>query len=242
MKFLLLSLFCIALPSMASEGDVSISEGTRDSHGFIVHNVKCPFQSGQTQIRVLLPDRLDPSTQCPAIYVLPVERLNEDRFGDGLAEAKKLDLHNSLHAILIAPTFSQLPWYADHPTDPAIRQETYLLSVVLPFIEKTYPVVPGRAGRLLLGFSKSGWGALSLLLRHPDIFAKAAAWDAPLMKDKPDQFGMNDIFATQENFEAYQITRLLEKRVDDLRGSTRLIVLGYGNFRDHHRQAQRAVG
>ena len=33
--------------------------------------------------------------------------------------------------------------------------------------------------RWLIGFSKSGNGALSLILRHPHVFSAAAAWDAP---------------------------------------------------------------
>jgi hypothetical protein len=76
-----------------------------------------------------------------------------------------------------------------------------------------------------------------LLLRHPEVFGKAAAWDAPLMMDQPNRFGMAEIFGTQENFEKYQITRLLEKQAERFREGKRLILLGYGNFRDHHRKA-----
>ncbi len=134
----------------------------------------------------------------------------------------------------MAPTFSHLPWYADHPSDPEIRQESYLLKVVLPFVESHYPVQAGRDGRLLLGYSKSGWGAFSLLLRHPDTFARAAAWDAPLMLDRPGRYGSGDIFGSQANFEDYQVTRLLERRAGELRECPRLALLGYGNFRGDH--------
>src|SRR5262249_38539559 len=95
----------------------------------------------------------------------------------------------------------------------------------------------GPDGRLLLGFSKSGWGACSLLLRHPDLFGKAAAWDAPLMMAWPARYGAGDIFGTRENFERYQVARLLERHAADIGDRDRLILLGYGNFRDHHRQA-----
>jgi hypothetical protein len=90
---------------------------------------------------------------------------------------------------------------------------------------------------LLLGFSKSGWGAFSLLLRHPDVFARAAAWDAPLLLARPDRYGAGPIFGTPENFEKYRVTKLLEERAVELRGEARLILLGYGNFRDEHRAA-----
>jgi hypothetical protein len=57
------------------------------------------------------------------------------------------------------------------------------------------------------------------------------------MMDSPGKYGSGAIFGSQENFEKYRITKLLERRADDLRGEERLILLGYGNFRDHHRQA-----
>ena len=33
----------------------------------------------------------------------------------------------------------------------------------------------------MLGFSKSGWGACTLLLRNKELFGYAAAWDVPFM-------------------------------------------------------------
>ena len=95
---------------------------------------------------------------------------------------------------------------------------------------------------LLLGFSKSGWGAWSLLLRHPEVFGRAAAWDAPLTKDRPDQFGMGPIFGTQANFMKYHVRSLLRKQAEKLRGSKRLALLGYGVFRNHHRSIHGQLG
>jgi enterochelin esterase-like enzyme len=143
--------------------------------------------------------------------------------------------------ICVYPTFSDWPWYADHPTDPRIRQERYFVETVVPFIDRSYPVVREASGRLLVGFSKSGWGAFSLLLRHSSLFAKAAAWDAPLNMEAPNRFGMEQIFATRENFQRYRITRLLRERADHLRDDTRLILLGFGNFREHHQAVERVL-
>lgn len=217
--------------------DVVISPAKKDDAGFLVHEVRSPYQKGTTRIRVLLPDRMEKGKRYPVVYVLPVEPASESRYGDGLVEVKKRNLHNELQAIFVAPTFSDLPWYADHPTKSDVRQERYFLEVVVPFVERTYPVEPGVAGRLLLGFSKSGWGAFSLLLRHPDVFARAAAWDAPLMMDRPGAYGSGPIFGTAENFEKYEVRRLLKTHADELRESKRLILLGYGGFRAQHVQA-----
>jgi S-formylglutathione hydrolase FrmB len=233
----------LTLALVAGSGDlgtnqsVTVSEAKRTDNGFLIHEVRSPFQARKTEIRVLLPDKLEKGKRYPVIYVLPVEAGRGNHYGDGLLEVKRLDLHNKFQAIFVAPTFSQLPWYADHPTKADIRQETYFLQVVVPFIDKTYPVQAGAGGRLLLGFSKSGWGAFSLLLRHPEVFGKAAAWDAPLMMDRPGRYGSGDIFGTPENFEKYQITRLLKERAGTFPKEMRVILLGYGNFRDQHHKA-----
>jgi hypothetical protein len=214
----------------------TVSEARRDDHGFLVQAVLSPFQAGSTEIRVLLPTRRK-EERSPVVYLLPVEARDGHRYGDGLLEAKKHELHERFGAIFVAPGFSHLPWYADHPSDPEIRQESYFLEVVVPLIEERYPARNDADGRLLVGFSKSGWGAYSLLLRHPDRFGKAAAWDAPLLERKPERFGMGAIFGTQENFERFQITTLLERCAPQLRERSRLVLLGYGNFREQHEAA-----
>lgn len=213
---------------------------TAKSGGIVVHEMESPFQAGRTQIRVLLPDTLQAGRQYPVIYVLPVEARNDNRYGDGLLEIKKQDLQNGYQAIFVAPTFSHVPWYADHPTDPLMRQEIYFLKAVIPLIEKTYPVLVEPSGRLLLGFSKSGWGAWSLLLRHPEFFHRAVAWDAPMMMRWPSKYGSADVFGTRKNFERYDLQRLLRKQGRKLGREPRLLLTGYSsdsdNFRARHQE------
>lgn len=225
----------------AEEKHDMISAATKDAGGFLVHKVNSEFQAGETLIRVLPPDKLEDGRVYPVVYVLPVEAGVEHRYGDGLAEIKSRDLHHKHQAYFIAPTFSQLPWYADHPTDQAIRQESYFLDVVVPFIDKSYPVPSDGGGRYLLGFSKSGWGAWSLLLRRPEMFAKAAAWDAPMLMDRVGLYGTSPIFATQDRFDEYRLDRRLPAAAEKLRGRPRLILTGYGNFREHHQRAHQLL-
>jgi hypothetical protein len=220
----------------ANEGATKVSSASKDSNGFLVHSVKSPYQKGATKIRVLLPDKMDGNKKYKVMFVLPVEAKDGNRYGNGLLEVKKLGLHNKHQLICVAPTFSHLPWYADHPTNKNIRQEMYFLKVVLPFVERSYPAIRKPKGRLLVGFSKSGWGAFTLLARNPQLFHKAAAWDAPFMKDKPNQFGMGPIFQTQENFTKYHLTALLKSKAKLLKKTNRFVLAGSGNFRRHHDQ------
>ncbi|MCH7727202.1 MAG: hypothetical protein IH991_12090 [Planctomycetes bacterium] len=229
----------LVFASPATSDGAEISGARKDQNGFLVHTVQSEYQAGKTEIKVLLPDQADKQRRHEVLYVLPVEAGNGKRWGDGLLEIKRLGLHNKYGLICVFPTFSHLPWYADHPTNDAIRQESYLLKVVVPFVDSSYPAIAKAEGRLLVGFSKSGWGAFSLLLRHPTVFGKAAAWDAPLTMTEPNNFGMGPIFGTQENFQHYQITKLLEREAKTFGvGTPRLFHFGYGGFRKHHQETE----
>src|SRR4051812_2695920 len=132
----LLAVLAAAWAAGSVPGDApKISGPVKDANGFLVHTVTSEFQGGPTKIKVLLPDKLEKGRRYPVIYVLPVEAGDESRYGDGLLEIKKRDLHNKYGVICVLPTFARLPWYADHPTDRKIRHETYLLRVVVPFVE-----------------------------------------------------------------------------------------------------------
>jgi esterase/lipase superfamily enzyme len=205
----------------------------------IVHQFSSTRQSAMTSVQVLLPDRLPEvgEPQLLVVYVLPVEAGHGTRWGDSLAEVQKHDLHNKHHVAGVFPKFADLPWYADHPENTQLQQEAYLLQDVVPLVEQNHPVLRTREGRLLVGFSKSGWGAWSLLLRHPDVFHRAAAFDAPMMMDAPGKYGSGPIFGTAENFGRYQISSLLQQRAADLRKeSSRLMLIGQGNFQKEHVQ------
>ena len=231
-----------ATPAGRTTPEITVEGPRKDANDLLVYTVTSPYQYGPNAVEVLLPDKLEKGRRYPVLYILPVNTGTRGRWGSGILEAKRLDLHNQHGLICVAPAFDRIPWYGDHPTDSRIRQESYLLKVVVPLVEKRHPAIAKPSGRLLVGFSKSGWGAFSLLLRHPEVFGRAAAWDAPLAKDKPNAWGMDRIFATQENFENYRITALLDKRAGLLRkGPKRLVLLGYGNFKFHVEQVHRRM-
>jgi ribosomal protein L7/L12 len=224
----------IGVSAVRADDSTKFSAATKSETGWLVHRVESPRQAGPTEIHVLLPDQMLADTRYPVLYVLPVEAMNEQRYGDGLAEVRRCDLHNKFGLICVRPTFFHLPWYADHPTDTSIRQESYFVNDVVPFIDRTYAARPERDSRWLLGFSKSGWGAWSLLARHPDLFGRASAWDAPLDMRRFDLYGAGPIFGTQEHFETYRVLPALQKCETLANSAPRLVLTGYDNFRNEH--------
>ncbi len=167
-----------------------------------------------------------------------MEAGNGSRYGDGLRVIEQAKLHNAYQMIFVAPTFSDLPWYADHPSHLGVRQESHLVRFVIPFVEQRYAVSRSAADRLLLGFSKSGYGAFSLLLRRPDVFGKAYSWDSPIAMATPvTPWGSLPIYGTRANFARYHVTSLLRQQAPRLvDGPPRLFLAGYSfdSFRSDH--------
>lgn len=198
-----------------------------------LHTVKSPYLAGPVAIEVLAPESIAPERRYRVLYILPVAAGTTSRWGSGIEEAARADIANRFGVFCVAPAYDSTPWFANHPTDPALRQESHFLDVVIPWVEANLPVEQSRQGRLLLGFSKSGYGAVMLLLRHPDRFERAVAWDAPLGKTAPDQFNMIEVFGTSEHFEGYAIPRLLVERAEALRPGPARIVLMPDREGDH---------
>lgn len=217
------SLFGLAESAVQAQPVTTVKDGIR------IHRLRSPWQAGDTTLRVLLPEELPPGERCRVLYVLPVHEDGVFRHGDGLQEVRKLNVHNQFQLICVSPAFSSEPWYADHDQNPAKQDEGHLLKTVIPFVEANYAARKEGSGRLLLGFSKSGWGAMTLLLRHPDLFHKAAAWDpgiridvGPFGADFDRKQRIRTSFGTDENFEKYRLSALLKVHGSGLGEEVRL--------------------
>lgn len=217
-NWLLCCLLIIGLTFMQSVGYAEEQKG-------VTHNLSSEFQNGEHTVRVRLPDDYDARKKYRVLYILPVERELDARFGNGLVELEKLNAHNRHQLILVVMGFEKEPWFGDHATDPKTRQASYLKECVVPFVEKTYSTLETPEGRLLFGFSKSGWGAFSLVLTHPGFFGYAVAWDAPLMFDS-FHYGMKDIYGTQEQLDRFRPDRLVATQARHFQQRTRLVLTG----------------
>ncbi len=211
-----------------------------DDSGIRVHQLESPYQAKETSLRVLMPEELKADRRYRVLFVLPVHEDGLFKHGNGLLELRKLNIHNEHQLICVAPAFSSKPWYADHDQNPDKRDESHLLKTVIPFLEKNYPVRTDQKGRLLIGFSKSGWGAMTLLLRHPEKFQKAVAWDpgirvdvGPLREGFDREPRVRRDFGSDENFERFRLSALLKTRGNELGDDVRLF---YFN-RDGHDRA-----
>jgi hypothetical protein len=180
----------------------------------------------------------NPGPRAPLVFILPVEAHNESRFGDPAALLKESGAAERWGAFFAFPQFDRTPWYADHP-DGSVRQESEMLGRVTAEAEARlgFAVPPSR--RLLAGFSKSGWGALSLLMRNPTRFGCAAAWDAPFETTQLGRWGTEAIFASAAHLRQHSIAALSRTHAGPFQAACRIVIHGYQNFRTDTEYAHR---
>ena len=201
------------------EAAVPIRDGIR------IHTVETPYQNGRQEIHVLLPDGYREGKSYRVLYALPVEKGFEQRYGYGLGILKEMNAHNKHDLIVVQAGFEKEPWYGDHATDPKTRQASYLKEFVVPFIERHYSTLGQPGGRLLFGFSKSGWGAFSLILTYPEFFGYAASWDAPMFFDR-FHYRMEPVYGTLAQLNAYRPDLLVCRQKEHFQATTRLVLTG----------------
>jgi enterochelin esterase family protein len=66
--------------------------------------------------------------------------------------------------------------------------EKYLLEDVVPLVESTYRVAPGRENRAIAGLSMGGGQSLTIGLRNLDLFSSIAAFSAAVPREMETEF------------------------------------------------------
>jgi enterochelin esterase-like enzyme len=121
----------------------------------------------------------------PVLYLLHGN--NDLAAGWTLAGRANLILDNLIAAKQAVPMIVVMPWghalpfgTRSAPGQPSNNDvfERYLLQDVVPLIEGTYRIAPGRTQRAVAGLSMGGAQSLQLGLRHPDRFASVGVFGA----------------------------------------------------------------
>ena len=187
----------------ASNQPIFAYQGT-DANGAQLYDMTWNVQGSHPfAVRVLTPQH--PSTNYPHtfLYALPVEPgLTGLQLGSGLNELENLDVQDRYNATIIEPIFPMLSWYADNPNDATIDYETFVADILPQWVDSHFSTT-GNEKNLIIGFSKSGYGALDLLFKHPTVFDAAAAFDFPADMKSYTSLGSSTAnnYGTQANFQ-----------------------------------------
>jgi S-formylglutathione hydrolase FrmB len=187
---------------------------------------------GPQVVRVLQPSHPAAGVAHNFMIVLPVEPGLGTTYGNGLATVQALDAQDQYNLTVVEPTFKFYPWYANSSSDPNVQYETFVTQELVPWV-KQHLATTGKEQVWLLGFSKSGFGAQDLILKHPEVFTLAAAWDFPANMSSYDQYdGTVTNYGTDANFQAsYRLTAaFVQAHAAPFQSSNRIWIGGYSLY------------
>jgi pimeloyl-ACP methyl ester carboxylesterase len=153
----------------------------------------------------------------PKAFVLPATEPDDRSFG--VLPPEELAGYTVIHI-----RFPGLVWY-----NAAIRAETWQQIVVAD---------PGPDD-VLIGFSKSGHGALNLALDHPDVFGRIVVFDGPICRPELFPWSTGGFYTQQTWSEDRPLGRLAG--LVKLSRHTELILVSGDGFADEMRQMHRAI-
>ena len=203
-----------------------------DANGVESYDMSSNYNGyGPHVLRVLRPDNPAPNMAHNFLFALPVEAEGNSNFGNAMETLRALNAQNTYNVTIIEPSFPLPPWYADSPLDLNYRFESFMAVELQPWV-KANLATTGQEKYWLLGFSKSGVGGLSLILKYPDLFTVAAAWDFPADMSTYTQYNASTNYGTEDNFQNnYRLTSgFVSARKAPFLANNRLWISGYNVF------------
>jgi S-formylglutathione hydrolase FrmB len=129
-----------------------------------------------------------PVRRYPVLYFLHGLGDNEQTLfnSGGWTLLDDLRSHQKMGDFLIVAPEGRRSFYINS-ADGSVRYSDFFLQEFLPYIERTYRVRPGRAGRAISGVSMGGYGALRFAFAHPELFSAVSAQSAALITESPQE-------------------------------------------------------
>ena len=189
------------------------------------------YVNSDFSIFVLKPDSYNAANKYPVVYVGLTE-YQPNSLANPLTVIKNAGLHNTHDCIFAMVQYhsSIIPWYGEK-NDGTMNVDKINLDVVRNMVDVNYSTIKHRDGRLFLGMSKSGWGAMSLLLKNPNVLGYAAMWDAPFNVTWPGTaYGIDVAFGTEVKFNAYDPKQILTSYLASVSDRKRIVLAGYYTF------------
>lgn len=121
---------------------------------------------------VVLPTAYDPNQRYPVLYVLHGA---SGSYKDWVKQTRIVNFVEPYRMILVFPDGGQYGWYVDSPKEPKSQYESYFVKEHIPYIDSHYSTIADRSGRGIVGLSMGGHGAITLAIKHPDLFGSASS-------------------------------------------------------------------
>ncbi|WP_400262784.1 alpha/beta hydrolase [Sphingobacterium sp. SG20118] len=146
-----------------------------NTHAAIVDtlNINSKSMSKEVKAVVILPEKYDKSQQYPVLYLLHGYGGRYDNWVNNVPEVKKLvDTYNY---IVVCPDGGVDSWYWDIQGDNNYQYDTFISGELPAYIDAHYMTKKERTGRAITGLSMGGHGAITLAIKHQDVYGAAGS-------------------------------------------------------------------
>jgi len=130
----------------------------------------------------LPPDYAASGRRYPVVYLLHGYTDDESawiQWGEVAATADQAIADRQIPPMIIVMPDGGVTWYVNDVAGQAPYEDMFFREFI-PFIDATYRTRPERENRGIAGLSMGGWGTLTYILRHPDVFEAGAAFSAAM--------------------------------------------------------------
>jgi S-formylglutathione hydrolase FrmB len=126
---------------------------------------------------VILPAGYEGEKRFPTVYLL-------HGYGGGYADYIKntpaIKDYADQYQLIIVCADGRNSWYLDSPVDTTWRYESYVAKELVGWIDQRYQTLANKNSRAIMGLSMGGHGALSLAIKHQDVFGAAGSMSGGL--------------------------------------------------------------
>ncbi|WP_293881388.1 alpha/beta hydrolase [Sphingobacterium sp. UBA1498] len=121
---------------------------------------------------VILPQNYSKEINYPVLYLLHGYSGN---YSNWIKNSSMGALVDQYGYVVVCPDGGFGSWYWDMPNDKNYQYETFVSKELVEYIDQHYSTIKTRDGRAITGLSMGGHGALSLAIKHQDIYGAAGS-------------------------------------------------------------------
>lgn len=139
-----------------------------------VDTLRIPSLSMAKDIKtvVILPKGYSADSKYPVLYLLHGYSGN---FSNWVKHSNVAALADQYGYMIVCPDGGYGSWYWDIKNDRNYQYETFVAKELIDYIDGHYATVQDRKGRAISGLSMGGHGALSLAIKHQDLYGAAGS-------------------------------------------------------------------
>jgi S-formylglutathione hydrolase FrmB len=127
---------------------------------------------------VIVPEGYPKNQRFSTVYLLHGHGGSYKDFVKNIPAIK--DYADTYNFIIVCADGNRASWYLDSPEDPTSKYETYVSKELVDFIDKHYKTLADKKNRAITGLSMGGHGALSIAIKHQDVFGAAGSMSGGL--------------------------------------------------------------